>query len=113
MRLSRTRRKAEFEEILEGSSEVEHASGQAPLDREVVEGSNPSPPVNNNQPWESPLESITEVRQLVSRLKRFCTGGAHTRKVKEELHEAGIVRLPYRFQRRKGWRKKKQSSPHH
>lgn len=58
-------------------------------------------------PWESPLESITEVRSLPSRLQKFCTGGAHTRKVREELHEAGIIQLPYRFKKRRGWKQKR------
>lgn len=57
-------------------------------------------------PWASALESITEVRSLASRLKKFCTGGAHTRKVRQELHEAGIIQLPYRFGKRKGWKRK-------
>ncbi len=66
-----------------------------------------SEPESAATPWTSPLASITEIRRLASELQKFCTGGARTQKVREELHHLGIIELKYRYKRRKGWKKKR------
>lgn len=59
-------------------------------------------------PWESKEQSLEEIRGLAGRLKNFCGKASQVRAVRLELHNAGVIELPYRFRRRKGkWRSKK------
>lgn len=112
--------KAEFEAILKGDSTENkineqrihggaNATSDNPNGRDSVLDSD-CVRQQGLTPWQSPLDAITEIRSLAERLKKFCTGGAHTRKVREELHALGIVELPYRMRKRKGWRKRRKAT---
>lgn len=58
-------------------------------------------------PWESKEQSLSEIRTLAERLKNFCDLPSHVCAVRLELHNAGVIVLPYRFKRRKGkWKRK-------
>lgn len=67
-------------------------------------------PWGGQTPWESRNDSLSEIRQLSVRLRDFQTDAAKIRAVREELHDAGVIRLAYRFKKRKGWRKKRARS---
>lgn len=83
--------KAEFEEILNGK----------PIEHPVESFSTSGPPVT--------LEPNSEaaIRQLAETLKGFMGNSVETRRVRNVLHEVGVIQLPYRFKRRKGWKRKK------
>lgn len=52
-------------------------------------------------------DAETEVRRLAEQIKGFMGGSVATRRVRNILHEVGVIELPYRFRKRKGWKKKK------
>lgn len=47
------------------------------------------------------------IQSLAERLKKFCGNSSQTRAVRLELHRQGVIELPYRFKRRKKWRKRR------
>lgn len=51
--------------------------------------------------------SLATVRSLAEQLKGFMGNSVTTRQVRNVLHEVGVINLPYRFRKRKGWKKKK------
>lgn len=53
------------------------------------------------------LFSEVTVRSLAEQLKGFMGNSVTTRRVRNVLHEVGVIELPYRFKRRKGWKRKK------
>lgn len=58
-------------------------------------------------PWASKPDSIAEIRQLAARLMQFSDSSPHVRLVRAELHDAGVIRLTYRYKKRRGWKRKK------
>lgn len=60
-------------------------------------------------PWASKADSIAEIRQLAARLMQFSDSSPHVRLVRAELHDAGVIRLDYRYRKRRGWKRKKGS----
>lgn len=77
--------KAEFEEILR--------EDPAPVDWDKFEqDAKPGTPT---------------IRSLAEQLKGFMGNSVETRRVRNVLHEVGVIELPYRFKRRRGWKRKK------
>lgn len=62
---------------------------------------------NVREPWASKADSIAEIRQLATRLMQFSDSSPHVRLVRAELHDAGVIRLDYRYRKRRGWKRKK------
>lgn len=117
--------RAEFETILSGSTEkhsalcldVGHEGGDATVlsirDPKVGEIFT----INANSTitripaveaaWKNRSESVDEIKRLASRLSEFQVNARKTYYVRQLLHEAGVIQLPYRYKKRKGWKKKK------
>lgn len=59
-------------------------------------------------PWADRAESIAEINRLAARLKEFQgDNAAKVRFVRELLQRQGVIKLPYRNRKRKGWKKKR------
>lgn len=59
-------------------------------------------------PWEDRNASIAEINRLAARLKEFQgDNAAKVRFVRELLQRQGVIELPYRNRKRKGWKRKK------
>lgn len=59
-------------------------------------------------PWANREESIAEIKRLAARLKAFQgSSSPKVRFVRELLQKQGVIELPYRNKRRKGWKKKR------
>lgn len=54
-----------------------------------------------------PDEDDAEIRALAEKLKGLMVNSVTTRRVRNILHSAGVIELPYRFRKRKGWKKRK------
>lgn len=59
------------------------------------------------KPWADKSASLIEIQSLAARLRQFQTDMAKTRLVRQLLHDAGVIKLAYRFAKRKGWKRKK------
>lgn len=95
--------------IVEPTSQPERSADEEWLCEECCDGprkctcSCHKPP----KPWTDKSESITEIQSLAARLRQFQTDMSKTRMVREFLHDAGVIKLSFRFSKRKGWRRKR------
>lgn len=92
--------KAEFEKILSESKPVTTTGTYANGDPIVAA-------MPQQVPWQSREQSTEEIRAIAERLKAFMGNSVCTRRVRDVLHETGVIQLPYRFKKRKGkWKRK-------
>lgn len=92
--------KAEFEKILSKSKPATTTETHANGDPIVAA-------MPQQVPWQSREQSTEEIRTIAERLKEFMGNSVYTRRVRDVLHETGVIQLPYRFKKRKGkWKRK-------
>lgn len=91
--------KAEFELILSESKPVAtETNGAGPS---IVSA------LPQQVPWESREQSTEEIKAIAERLAQFMGTSVQTRRVRDILHETGVIQLPYRYKQRKGkWKRK-------